>query len=983
MKSGGFGFGRKALEIRLEMNGRVLCEGTTQELPPETTIGRAADCRWRIPPTDKTASNHHARLYAKRGKWYVEDTGSRNGMYCKGEKVARWCLGPGDQVSIGDCVLVAVRAEAKDGSKSEYHRLEQLNGADAGRMIDLDRESSIIGSAPTCDIVCDDNLVSHRHAALECKRDGSCWVKDLKSRNGTRVNRVQLKAPERMLRDGDILSVAYVDFRFWDKNTTHVPSNIRLRAAVAAMTVLVCLAGWFFWNAAHPSADYLLKRARGQAGKGQFRAAMQLTADARLARHHASYAPQIQARAMEIQNWQNTAMAWNAIQNNLQNRLWIWAQQGFTRVSNWDWNPDTAIVHKRRADCVQRLLDSFLTMRAALEKGNPSATELAAARNAWEKALEDAEREPAMREADWPIAFEAQTGFGNDAKVVSTNTSYRNVWHPLRDAGKAISAEIARGIGEERKMRSAISRLGQDGYLEDMEKAFASIQGVEQACVLRLRRGRQDKNEDVVLVLNVGGKDKDEKYLERLAGKASATNGLFPLHTRLKRVLVTTNSLPDTANSLPAKDRRAKVKSLYEETDPAKDRLVFSELPLPAPTNTAMCFPARTCRDELLVIHGEDRKHKDDQIADQNGPNGKKYKVLRFCPLAENQYNRNSAALEELVAAEAAVASNLETLASMGAKRGGPPPADEGPAGPEAPAEEEPDWDGQLQTELAFPTHTDETAFRDYQATLAAANAALCGRTKKELKNIHMAAFQNMGLSEPTNTPTAIAKLWAPGVLQDAMRFIDWTKKPDRRWGEAEEPIPGCAYDEVLGCLFTHELLKSTEEGVCNYLEKTPGEFKENHEFCPLARQAREEYAKLKAFADFVDASPLLKAAAGLPDPLPDGRPNQLKRYRDRAEQLLRQRDNKLKETVEPFFGWDRGGVAARVMYLVVSPKWNAKLHKEACDIRNELFRNYIQQARVDTDGLVEYLENCIPDGQYFKEWREYEVSHPPKGGLP
>ncbi len=71
MNTGGFAFSKKALEIRLEMNGRVLCEGTTKDLPAETTIGRAADCTWRMPPTDKTASNHHARLYGQRGKWCV------------------------------------------------------------------------------------------------------------------------------------------------------------------------------------------------------------------------------------------------------------------------------------------------------------------------------------------------------------------------------------------------------------------------------------------------------------------------------------------------------------------------------------------------------------------------------------------------------------------------------------------------------------------------------------------------------------------------------------------------------------------------------------------------------------------------------------------------------------------------------------------------------------------------------------------------
>ncbi|MBR6023039.1 MAG: FHA domain-containing protein [Kiritimatiellae bacterium] len=836
MKSGGFAFSKKVLEIRLEMNGRVLCEGTTRDLPPETTIGRAADCGWRIPPTDKTASNHHARLFTKRGKWYVEDTGSRNGMYCKGEKVSQWCLAAGDQVSIGDCVLVAERVEDKDRERAEYHRLEQLNGADAGRMVNLDRECSIIGSAPTCDVVCDDNLVSHRHAEVECRRDGSCWVKDLKSRNGTRVNRLPLKASERMLRDGDILSVAYVDFRFWDKNTAHVPSNIRLKVAVAVMTVLVCLTGWFFWSAAHPSADHLLKRSMRQAEHGHFAEALRLVGEARLARHHAPYELQIQELALSIRHWQQTAIAWDSIQNHMKNGKWVWAQQGFNKVSKWDWNTDTAIRHKQRADCVERLLNGYLDMRAALADSSSTAATLTALRDAWGKALADAEREPAMQASVWPIAFEAETGSGENVQVFAKDTAYTDVWHPLREAGNAIAGEITAGIAAEKKVRQSLSRLA----------------------------------------------DKD-----------------------------------------------------------------------------ILAAPAQTARAELQTLHEADQRHKEERIAEQQE---RGYRVLRFCSLVENEYNRVWLALDDLVAAEYVVVSNLETIAAM-----------------------EPDWENRLQPQLSFPNHTDEILFRDYQSALETANAALCGRKQGELKKIHMAAFLRMGLADPSGTPTAVERLTRAGTVRDAMRFIEWRTPPPLRWS-GETPIPGCVYDEILGCVYVHEFLTSGEDAQ-DFLARSPGELEEGHMFCPVARQVREDYAKLQAFVDFVNAEPLFKAAATRLTPLPGQRPNRLKQYYDRAMTLLRQRDRWLEDAVEPFCGEDKGRnrdvVLARTLWLIVSPTWNEKMHTDANAIRGELARSYIRAAQDESDGLVAYLENCVPDRNYFFEWREYAASHAPQGDEP
>lgn len=47
----------------------------------------------------------------------------------------------------------------------------------------------VIGRADTCDLRIDDEYASPRHAAITRRPDGSYWVEDLGSTNGTRVIR--------------------------------------------------------------------------------------------------------------------------------------------------------------------------------------------------------------------------------------------------------------------------------------------------------------------------------------------------------------------------------------------------------------------------------------------------------------------------------------------------------------------------------------------------------------------------------------------------------------------------------------------------------------------------------------------------------------------------------------------------------------------------------------------------------------------------
>ncbi len=91
-------------------------------------------------------------------------------------------------------------------------------------------DSLMIGRLPDCDLVLEEGSVSKQHAVLRWNQaDGRCTVKDLGSRNGTFLNGVIIMDREVSLRDGDILSVGYVQFWFlltetlYNRLRTHAP----------------------------------------------------------------------------------------------------------------------------------------------------------------------------------------------------------------------------------------------------------------------------------------------------------------------------------------------------------------------------------------------------------------------------------------------------------------------------------------------------------------------------------------------------------------------------------------------------------------------------------------------------------------------------------------------------------------------------------------------------------------------------------------
>jgi pSer/pThr/pTyr-binding forkhead associated (FHA) protein len=65
---------------------------------------------------------------------------------------------------------------------------------EAGRRTVPLKESLTVGRAATCDVAIRDTYVSNVHARLY-QRDGSWWLEDLGSTNGTYMNRTRVQQP--------------------------------------------------------------------------------------------------------------------------------------------------------------------------------------------------------------------------------------------------------------------------------------------------------------------------------------------------------------------------------------------------------------------------------------------------------------------------------------------------------------------------------------------------------------------------------------------------------------------------------------------------------------------------------------------------------------------------------------------------------------------------------------------------------------------
>lgn len=188
-------------------------------------IGRAEDNE--VVLADVGVSRRHARLEVGADAVVVEDLGSGNGTWFRGQSVRRQVLGDGEEVAIDPFTLrVTVQGgldthevtAGRDSTASEPEPapLAMLTVTSAHRMpvrhFPLPAEGVLtLGRSERNAIVLPEPASSRVHAEVRCEA-GRFTLRDHGSSNGTFVNGRRVK--ERQLEEGDRIRIGTVELRF-------------------------------------------------------------------------------------------------------------------------------------------------------------------------------------------------------------------------------------------------------------------------------------------------------------------------------------------------------------------------------------------------------------------------------------------------------------------------------------------------------------------------------------------------------------------------------------------------------------------------------------------------------------------------------------------------------------------------------------------------------------------------------------------------
>ena len=369
-----------SLKLYLRRNGTTLASLDLTSGCEPVFVGRSRDCALRVPADEASVSGRHARIFWKGSQLYVEDAGSRNGVFHEGEQLTKPCrMRENGLFAIGNCQIVVGKME-KDGPRGQKrsHKLEFLNGDNAGKMMDIrpreGREDFLIGLDPSCDICLPDMLVSRQHAAFKLRGDGECWIEDLGSRNGTYVAGEKLSGKERLLKDGDKITVAYFDFRFLDYRYHHTRVHAWMKLVAMAVTVCCVAAAYVFWTLTRESVDVTMQKVRELAAVGDFTAARAMLDSSLTARDASSFRTQIDTLAGQIDLWKKTSEDWSAARADIAAGRFQTARYVLDRLTagsldSWLWNAQTASDLQREARFAGTALRLYYSGREAMLVG--------------------------------------------------------------------------------------------------------------------------------------------------------------------------------------------------------------------------------------------------------------------------------------------------------------------------------------------------------------------------------------------------------------------------------------------------------------------------------------------------------------------------------------------------------------------------------------------------------------------------------------
>ena len=360
-----------SLRIILEHAGTPLYELNTAEYSKEIIIGRGMECTWTLDGIDSSASSRHAVISKRKNKFYITDLGSRNGIYFQNKRIKERKLVLGDRISLGECTVSVEAVEEKNKRFSQFHRLEYVDAKGHRTAIDINKPHMLIGSASDCDIIFQNQLISSQHAELLLRSDGSCWIKDLNSRNGTSVNGMELNLDgERMLKDNDVINIAYLEIRFLDAGVEHHDSKIWPMVITLAVTVLVLMAGYIGYLKLTPNSSQIIKMVQIEINSGHFDKAKALLESASRAEGAENTTYEREQLVRKIQLWENVIAMWKSVQNDLEFRYYNRAVQKLSSMNHSDlnaWTWPKGALEKKKAMATKKLLDACSSSAAILK----------------------------------------------------------------------------------------------------------------------------------------------------------------------------------------------------------------------------------------------------------------------------------------------------------------------------------------------------------------------------------------------------------------------------------------------------------------------------------------------------------------------------------------------------------------------------------------------------------------------------------------
>lgn len=368
------------LRIILEHAGAPLYELNTSEYTKEIIIGRGMDCSWTLDGIDSSASTKHAVISKRKNNFYITDLGSRNGIYFQNKRIKERKLVLGDRISLGECTISVDLIEEKNKRVSQFHRLEYMDAKGHRTTIAVNKPQMLIGSSPDCDIIFQNQLISSQHAELLLRSDGSCWIKDLNSRNGTSVNGMELTMDgERMLQDNDIINIAFLEIRFLDASVEHHESKLWSTVITLAITVLVIMAGYIGYMKLTPNSEQILQMAVTEINNGHFDKAKSLLDSSARAEGSENTKYERERLTRKIKLWENVIAMWESVQGDLEIRNYNRAVQKLSSMNlddlnAWTW-PQGAL-EKQKAVVTKKLLDTCSSSSAILKNEQASIEEV-------------------------------------------------------------------------------------------------------------------------------------------------------------------------------------------------------------------------------------------------------------------------------------------------------------------------------------------------------------------------------------------------------------------------------------------------------------------------------------------------------------------------------------------------------------------------------------------------------------------------------